>query len=121
MHSLAAFGIIIAKRAISVAALVIGEQVGKADGDLGPLTIFLIPPARNAQHGGHRRVARPVELDSAMAGGRMEDHPIGIDFARLSHAPGRGKPLANLTAPKRSKLRSEESSVGKEGVSKVRY
>src|SRR3546814_14080099 len=39
-----------------------------------------------------------------MAGGRMEDNAIGIDLTRLRQAPGCGKPLANLPAPKRSKL-----------------
>src|SRR3546814_4497492 len=63
-----------------------------------------MPAARNAQYAGHCHVAGSVEFNPAMAGGRMEDNAIGIDLTRLRQAPGCGKPLANLPAPKRSKL-----------------
>src|SRR3546814_3183898 len=80
------------------------DLVRKADGDLGPFAIFLIPAARNAQYAGHCHVAGSVEFNPAMAGGRMEDNAIGIDLTRLRQAPGCGKPLAHLPATKRSKL-----------------
>src|SRR3546814_20898411 len=94
----------VAQRASGVPALVIGEQVRKANGYLGPFAIFLIPAARNAQYAGHCHVAGSVEFNPAMAGGRMDDNAIGIDLTRLRQAPGCGKQLETLPAPQRPKL-----------------
>src|SRR3546814_16648111 len=69
VHGFPAFGIIVAQRAIGVTALVIGEPVRKADGDLGPLAIFLIPATRNAQYAGHCHVPGQGDLHPPRAGG----------------------------------------------------
>src|SRR3546814_7546131 len=87
VHGFPAFGIIVAQRAIGVTALVIGEQVRKADGDLGPFAIFLIPAALNAQYAGHCHVAGSVEFNPAMAGGRSEEHTSELQsLIRISYA-----------------------------------
>ncbi|RWV83324.1 hypothetical protein GW17_00055085 [Ensete ventricosum] len=96
MNRLPGVRIPIPDRAIGVAPFVVREQFRKCLRHGSPCRVFFIPAAPRAKGRVDLRVMRGIEMETAVASGRMTHDAVGIDGRTLGGTPRRVRRGANL-------------------------